>query len=141
MLKLLFLDQDKDDLILVKELLGKEYFEIMTIDHPSMVFELTAITGDVPDVVIMNFRQPVLSSWELIGAIKNHPLLRRVVIIVLSLIDPVLMERSGLLADADAIILKPFSFEEYPVFVQRLKSVILNKVSNEHNRVRKDIRL
>jgi|GEM_PF-4302212 len=126
--KLLFLDQDEDDLILVKELLPMDQFELITFDSTYVDLEIDTLTRNLPDAVIMNFRLATTTYSNLIQAIRATPSTSHISIIVLSVLDPQLIEKSDLRHQVDDIIMKPYSYDEFPGFVERIKAAIIERV-------------
>lgn len=128
--KLLILDEDKDDLIILSELLPDDSFEIIGILNEYPKVEFLANSSDIPDVIIMNFKLSNKPSWELIKEIRAHEQLRGILIIVLSVINPKLIIYNGLLSQADAVILKPFKHKDFLPFVKKIKTIVVDKLSH-----------
>jgi len=128
--KLLILEKDKDDLIILSELLPDDSFEIIGILNEYPKVEFLARSSDIPDVIIMNFKLSAKPSWELIKEIRAHEQLRGIVIIVLSVINPKLIIYNGLLSQADAVILKPFKYKDFAPFVKKIKTIVVDKLSH-----------
>jgi CheY-like chemotaxis protein len=119
--KLLLVDQEKEDITLMQELLPNDEFEIITLDKPHLELVLSALTHHIPDVILLDADIMVDHTCQLIREIRSHESLRHLLIIVLSVFDPSLIAHKDLLAAADDVIQKPYSYSELTWLVDRIK--------------------
>ncbi|RFM31539.1 response regulator [Chitinophaga silvisoli] len=119
--KLLFVDQEKEDVALMQELLPNDQFEIITLDNSHLEPELSVLTRNIPDAILLNAGLAVDNTCRLIRKIRSHHSLRHLLIIVLSVFDPSFISRDDLLAEADDVIQKPYSYRELTWLVDRIK--------------------
>ena len=97
--EILVIDDDLAILDMITELLGYEGYQVATSTSGSEA--LLRATSRPPALILLDLMMPVMDGWELHAALKSHPELSAVPIVVLSCFDryriePALDGRQGL---------------------------------------------
>jgi len=111
---ILLVDDEYSIIEVLAYLLEEEGFAVLTASNGRTALERAA--EKVPDVVVTDQMMPVMTGAELLGALKKHPKLQHV---------PVILMTSAPLAATrqlrwDDLISKPFAFSELLQAVRRV---------------------
>ena len=119
MKKILVVDDEKDLLDLVKRVLSREGFEVITaLDGKE---GLAKVYSEAPDLMILDINMPVMDGWEVCQKIRGDPLYKHLPIIMLTVRRTKADQVKGLDIGGDEYITKPF----YPTeLIARVKTVL-----------------
>ena len=111
---ILLVDDEYSIIEVLAYLLEEEGFAVLTASNGQAALERA--TEKVPDLVVTDHMMPVMTGAELLAALKKHPALRDV---------PVILMTSAPLATTrqlrwDDFISKPFAFSELLEAVRRV---------------------
>jgi two-component system alkaline phosphatase synthesis response regulator PhoP len=105
MSKILIVDDDKDIIFMIKSVLEKNGYEVMTASDGQKA--LDAIESNAPDLMIADLTMPVMDGWRLSMKVRQHAKCRNIPIIVLS----------GLVAEKESRPQEPY--EPYNVLIAK----------------------
>jgi len=119
MKKILVVDDEKDVRDLVRRILARGGFEIITaLDGKE---GLAKVYSEAPDLMILDINMPVMDGWEVCRKIRGDPLYKHLPIIMLTVRRTKEDQLKGLGLGGDAYITKPF----YPTeLLARVKTVL-----------------
>ena len=104
MAKILVVDDDKDIVFMIKAMLQKNGYEVLTAADGHEA--LKAIKSNMPDLMIADLTMPVMDGWRLSMKVRQDPACKDLPIIVLS----------GLVADD---VSKREPYEPYNVLIAK----------------------
>jgi len=122
MKKILVVDDEKDLLDLVKRILLRGGFEVITaLDGKE---GLAKVYSEAPDLMILDINMPVMGGWEVCRKIREDPLYKHLPIIMLTVRKKKEDQLKGLDLGGDEYITKPF----YPTeLLARVKTLLRRK--------------
>ncbi len=105
----LLVDDNRDMREYVRRLLAQR-FDVRTADNGQMALEMAC--ADPPDLVLTDVMMPVMNGFQLLSALRSHPVTSRVPVIMLSARAGEESRVEGLEAGADDYLVKPFTARE-----------------------------
>jgi len=119
MKKILVVDDEKDVLSLVRRVLIRGGFEVITASDGKE--GLAKVYSEAPDLMILDINMPVMDGWEVCRKIRGDPLYKHLPIIMLTVKRTKKDQLKGLDLGGDEYITKPFSPTE---LIARVKTVL-----------------
>jgi len=119
MKKILVVDDEKDLLNLMKRLLTRGGFEVITASDGKEGLE--KVHSEAPDLMILDINMPVMDGWEVCRKIRRDPLYKHLPIIMLTVRRTKADELKGFDLGGDEYVTKPFSPTE---LLARVKTVL-----------------
>jgi two-component system alkaline phosphatase synthesis response regulator PhoP len=117
--KILVVDDEKDLLDLVKRILTRGGFEVITaLDGKE---GLAKVYSEAPNLMILDINMPGMNGWEVCGKIRGDPLYKHLPIIMLTVRKKKEDQLKGLDLGGDEYITKPFYPKE---LLARVKTVL-----------------
>jgi two-component system alkaline phosphatase synthesis response regulator PhoP len=117
--KILLVDDEQDILDMIAYNLEKEGFEVATAHHGKEAMKLA--TENVPDLVLLDVMMPEMDGMETCREMRDHPLLKGVLIAFLTARAEDYSQIAGFDAGADDYISKPIKPR---VLVSRVKALL-----------------
>jgi DNA-binding response OmpR family regulator len=119
MKKILVVDDEKAILDLVKRILTRGGFEVITASDGEE--GLAKVYSEAPDLMILDINMAGMNGWEVCGKIRGDPLYKHLPIIMLTVRKKKEDQLKGLDLGGDEYITKPF----YPTeLLARVKTVL-----------------
>jgi len=123
--KILVVDDEKDLLDLVKRILTRGGFEVITaLDGKE---GLAKVYSEAPNLMILDINMPGMNGWEVCGKIRGDPLYKHLPIIMLTVRKKKEDQLKGLDLGGDEYITKPFYPKE---LLARVKTVLQRSSSS-----------
>jgi len=122
MKKILVVDDEEDLLDLVKRILTRGGFEVITALDGNE--GLAKVYSEAPDLMILDINMPVMNGWEVCRKIREDPLYKHLPIIMLTVRKSKTDQLRGFNLGGDEYITKPFSPTE---LIARVKTVLRRK--------------
>ncbi len=119
MKKILITDDEPDILKVVKFRLIKAGYEVITATNGQEGLDRARSTK--PDLVILDYRMPILNGDEVCKQIKTDADLKHIPVILMTASTQEALEESILSIGADAFILKPFDPDD---LLEKIKKLI-----------------
>ena len=119
--RILMLDDHKDILDVVKEVLSYEKFEVRITSSSEHIMEI--MRSFRPDLVIMDYKLNVASGDAICKQIKKHPDLHHTPVVICS---AYLNKNDLLTCGCDAIISKPFGLDE---LLDKVNNLLMEEVN------------
>ncbi|MBA7511872.1 Alkaline phosphatase synthesis transcriptional regulatory protein PhoP [subsurface metagenome] len=119
MKKILVVDDEKDVLDLVRRVLIRGGFEVITASDGKE--GLAKVYSEAPDLMILDINMPVMDGWQVCRKIRGDPLYKHLPIIMLTVRRTKTDQLKGLDIGGDEYITKPFSPTE---LIARVKTVL-----------------
>ncbi len=116
--KILIVDDDKDIVFLIREVMLKQGFEVLVAYDGLQA--LRVIKTNVPDAMVVDLTMPNMSGWHLISLVRRDERFKQTPIIVLS----ALLEHDAepqVFESANAYMVKPFDVFK---LVDKLKALM-----------------
>jgi CheY-like chemotaxis protein len=85
--RVLLVDDDPDHRELLRRHVTQLGHEILAAEHGGQALEL--LEAARPDVILLDIHMPVMDGFETLAALKDHPVLREIPVIVLSALDDI----------------------------------------------------
>ncbi|MGC8867448.1 MAG: response regulator, partial [Elusimicrobiales bacterium] len=117
--KVLFAEDQLDLLILIKEVIERAGFSVLTAVDGKEAVEKTYQFN--PDILILDYDMPVKNGLEVAAEIKNNPVYSNIPIIIVTAKSDKQAKIKGLLMGIDDYLTKPVDTDE---LVARLKMII-----------------
>ncbi len=108
--KILIADDEPDVLEVIQFRLSKRGYTVILAANGQEALE--SINRERPDLVILDFRMPLLDGFQVCQRLKEDENLKNIPVIILSASSDVLSEEKLLAAHADGALKKPFEPEE-----------------------------
>lgn len=108
--KILVVDDERDMVAIVQELLLKHGYEVMTAFDGKQALDLTPQFN--PDLILLDYRMPELNGHEVCKQIKSNPQLKHIPVIFMTASPQETNSGTIELMHADDCIIKPFEPEE-----------------------------
>ncbi len=105
----LLVDDNRDMREYVRRLLAQR-FNVLTADNGQVALEIAC--ADPPDLILTDVMMPVMNGFQLLSALRSHPVTSRVPVIMLSARAGEESRVEGLEAGADDYVVKPFTARE-----------------------------
>ena len=119
MKKILVVDDEKDVLDLVRRILTRGGFKVITASDGKE--GLAKVYSEAPDLMILDINMPMMDGWEVCRKIRGDPLYKHLPIIMLTVRRTKKDQLKGLDIGGDEYITKPF----YPTeLIARVKTVL-----------------
>ncbi len=119
MKKIIVVDDEKDVLDLVRRILLRGGFEVITASDGKE--GLAKVYSEAPDLMILDINMPEMDGWEVCRKIRGDPLYKHLPIIMLTVRRRKEDQLKGLDLGGDEYITKPF----YPTeLLARVKTVL-----------------
>ena len=122
--RILVVEDESDILELIRYNLGKEGYQVQTVDTGEKA--LKAIKAKMPDVVVLDLMLPGMDGLEVCKAIKGDTKTKHLPVIMLTAKSEEADIVTGLELGADDYITKPFSPK---VLIARLRTLLRRKVA------------
>lgn len=119
MKKILVVDDEKDVLDLVRRVLTRGGFEVITASDGKE--GLAKVYSEAPDLMILDINMPVMDGWQVCRKIRGDPLYKHLPIIMLTVRRTKTDQLKGLDIGGDEYITKPFFPTE---LIARVKTVL-----------------
>ena len=113
--RVLVVDDDRDVLALLDEVLGDAGYAVSTATDGEE--GLRAAVRDRPDVILLDLMMPNVSGWRFLELYRHAPAPHAAVVVV-SALRPEALDL-GRLAGADAVVPKPFGLDQLLAVVNR----------------------
>jgi len=120
MSKILVAEDERDIRDLIGFTLRFAGFEVVAVANGQEAVE--AAVQEMPDLILLDVRMPVMTGYEACSRIKNDPKVCRIPVVFLSAKGQEAEIRTGLDAGATEYLLKPFAPDE---LVQRVKELLV----------------
>ena len=111
MVRILVVDDEPDQRFLTRRIFKRAGYEVAEAEDGSVA--LAAMRESPPDLLVTDMTMPVMNGAELIRRVRGEPAMAHIPIVVVSG-DP------HLAGAADAILTKPFDWQELVATVDRL---------------------
>lgn len=105
--RILIVDDQPDNLLILEDLLGQHYTVHAACDGPDALTRLA--DGDRPDLMLLDVVMPGMDGFEVCRRVKAAPALRDIPVLLLTSLDSAADEEYGLSLGADDFIHKPYS--------------------------------
>jgi DNA-binding NarL/FixJ family response regulator len=114
--KLLIIDDDPNLILLVKDFLEFNGFEVLTANHGREAMSI--LEKETPDLIICDVMMPEMNGYAFVEEIRRNPVLEWLPVIFLSAKGQTQDRIKGLKTGADVYLIKPFEPEELVAQVQ-----------------------
>lgn len=121
MAKILVAEDERDIRDLIGFTLRFAGYEVVTVGNGAEAVD--AALANLPDLILMDVRMPVMTGYEACERIKSQPSIRHIPVVFLSAKGQDDEVRTGLEAGASEYLLKPFAPDE---LTARVKSLLSN---------------
>ena len=118
MATILIVDDEKPVRQFLVAAFEQEGHQVLEAWHGRQALNILANSSTHPDIVISDIMMPVVGGAELCTVLKSDPSTANIPIVLMSAAHP----RSSAVAQADAVIGKPFDLDALDALVQRLLS-------------------
>jgi len=115
---ILIVENDEDDRCLLKSILKLKGFNVIEAVDGQEAVELALL--ELPDLVLIDLKLPVMSGFSAIRTIKKFAELSQTPIIAVSFNKPVFHGRLALAAGCAAHMEKPIAFDQLDLLLDRL---------------------
>lgn len=105
--RILIVDDQPDNLLILEDLLGQHYTVHAACDGPEALKRLA--DGDRPDLMLLDVVMPGMDGFEVCRRVKAASALRDIPVLLLTSLDSAADEEYGLSLGADDFIHKPYS--------------------------------
>jgi DNA-binding NarL/FixJ family response regulator len=117
--KLLLVDDDPSLILLLKDYLEFQGYQVMTVNNGCQALEL--LEKDIPDIVICDVMMPEVDGYEFLKSLREHQDIGWIPVLFLSALGQSLDRIKGLNLGANAYMNKPFEPEE---LLAQIKSIL-----------------
>ncbi len=114
--KLLLIDDDPNLILLVRDYLEFNGFEVLTANHGREAIDI--LEQETPDLIICDVMMPEMDGYTFLSEIRQNPRLEWLPVILLSAKGQTKDRIKGLKTGADVYLIKPFEPEELVAQVQ-----------------------
>ena len=125
MSKILVVEDNRDILEEIKDLLVMENFQVITAENAWTGLEKA--NAELPDLIISDIMMPGLDGFQFLGQLKKYPLLKKIPIIFLSAKTDSFSINKGLRLGAFAYLTKPVSPDK---LIKTINSELNKKIIN-----------
>ena len=115
--KILIVDDDPSDILLLKKILESKYSLIETTDS-SRALEITI--SNHPDLVVTDVMMPQISGYTLCKKLKNNPNTQDIPVIMVTGLNMKMNEEIGGFMGADGYLAKPVKPKKLQSMITRL---------------------
>ena len=116
--RILVIDDAPATLRLLEVALGREGYEVVTVDDG--VAGLESVAERIPDLIILDIALPDLDGWEVLARLRENPRTEDVPVLIMSAHDSEDIQGRTDLSAASAFIGKPFAPEILRKQVRRI---------------------
>ena len=116
--RILVIDDAPATLRLLEVALGREGYEVVTVDDG--VAGLESVAERIPDLIILDIALPDLDGWEVLARLREKPRTEDVPVLIMSAHDSEDIQGRTDLSAASAFIGKPFAPEILRKQVRRI---------------------
>ena len=116
--RILVIDDAPATLRLLQVALGREGYEVVTVDDG--VAGLESVAERIPDLIILDIALPDLDGWEVLARLRENPRTEDVPVLIMSAHDSEDIQGRTDLSAASAFIGKPFAPEILRKQVRRI---------------------
>lgn len=109
--KLLLVDDEPFNLIILQEYLEADGYEVETTDDGESAWEILQIRGDEFSCVLLDRMMPGIDGIEVVKKMKAHPILKRIPVIMQTAAGTSTQVREGVAAGVFYYLIKPFTKE------------------------------
>ena len=103
----------------IRAILEEEGYEVLACGNGHQALErLGALTGQVPDLLLVDVMMPILGGYELVKRLREIPALARVPVVMMSAVDPPARKAVGW----QQFLAKPFTLEKLIDTVHKMVS-------------------
>ena len=106
--KILYVEDNEDNIYMLKRRLTKKGFEVLIAENGKIGVELSL--AEEPDLILMDLSLPIMDGWEATRLIKTDARTQSIPVIVLSANAMEEHKQSALAAGADDYDTKPVDF-------------------------------
>ncbi len=124
MTKILYVDDDEDNVYMLNRRLKREGFDVIIAMDGKLGVEMTA--SDRPDLILMDLNLPRLDGWESIRRLKAAPETKTIPIIVLSVHAMARDRERALAAGCVEYETKPVAF---PRLLRKIRAALAQEPS------------
>ena len=118
MKNLLIVDDFETNVIVMKSSLTAAGFKVHASSNPQEAYEIAAASGSDFDLIIVDFRMPVMNGAELVTKIRRLPKYRKIPILMLSSETDKEKKLEAKKAGATGWIKKPFQLDRFKKIVE-----------------------
>ena len=104
------IDDDAGTRLLISHVLKKEGYQVMDAEDGAK--GLALIREHEPDLVVSDVQMPLMDGFEVLGQVRNDPMLAATSVILLTSLQDRSYMRQGMTTGADDYLTKPFSQQE-----------------------------
>ncbi|MCP9610946.1 hybrid sensor histidine kinase/response regulator [Coprobacter tertius] len=123
--KILIVDDISSNVLLLKTLLVKEKYNVLTASSGYQALELTE--KEKPDLLLLDVMMPGMSGYEVAQQIKSNPETKEIPIIFLTALNATFDVVNGFQAGGNDFISKPFKKEELIIRIDHQLSLVAAK--------------
>ncbi|RYZ20610.1 MAG: response regulator [Chitinophagaceae bacterium] len=117
---IIYVDDDEDDILLMQEAFAEiEGFGLMTLGNGAELLQYLEGAVCLPSLIILDVNMPVLNGRETLRALKQHPILSALPVVLFSTGSQVSEKLFAAALNTDLIV-KPFDFPSLRKTVRRL---------------------
>lgn len=115
--RILIVEDDFDNTILVRMLLERENFEVIAAENGKKGYEITK--AEKPDLIILDLDMPVVDGWKMLEQLQGDPATRSIPVVVVT--AHLLPDERDKAFEAGSVgyILKPFQANELLAEIKR----------------------
>ena len=117
--KILLVDDEIDTLLPLKRSLEVEDYQVVGASNGREALMKAKI--EIPDLILLDLMMPEMDGYEVCARLKDDPLTKKILVIILTAKDAVREKVRGLDIGADDYVTKPFNLNELKA---RIKSVL-----------------
>ena len=125
--KILAIDDNKDNLIIIKALIQEIFKDAIVFTAISGAKGLELAAAEIPDVILLDIVMPGLSGWEVCRRIKANPTTTRIPVIIQTVRHTLGEQEVIDRAHPDGLIAKPFAKSE---LLSAVETVLEQKASD-----------
>lgn len=115
--RILIVEDDLDNTILVRMLLERENFEVITAENGKKGFEITK--AETPNLIVLDLDMPVVDGWKMLEQLQSDPTTKPIPVVVVT--AHLLPDERNKAFEAGSVgyILKPFQANELMAEIKR----------------------
>ncbi len=117
--KILVVDDQAANRFLLKSLLQKEFYTILTANDG--VEAIDVVTNEMPDLIFLDIEMPRKDGFETCKELKANPLTRHIPIIIVTACQKQIQRNQGLEVGADDYLIKPI---DPRVLIARVRNLL-----------------
>lgn len=137
--KLLLIDDDPNLILLVKDYLEFNGYEVITANHGREAIKI--LEQDTPDLIICDVMMPEMDGYNFVQEIRQNPSLEWLPVIFLSAKGQSKDRIKGLTQGADVYMVKPFEPDELVAQVKSTLNQTMRLMGSSHKKVDPALRI